>query len=85
MKHRPSWRTVVIALVLTGLAVNVYVQAGSLAFWSIVLAGGGAWLVAAFVMGVSGYSVVHHGKQAQRAIEASSQRRAVGPRQGGAR
>lgn len=77
---RRRWHTAAVAAVLTGMAVNVWRDAGTFAFLMVSLAGAGLWLVVAAVMAVSGLSAVHHAKQMEQAIaaiEASRRRRVV--------
>lgn len=67
---RRRWLPVVVTAVMLGLIGNAVVEVG---FWPMfILAGAAAGLyaVVAAVMGVTGYSVSHHARREQAAIEA---------------
>jgi hypothetical protein len=71
--HR-HWPTILTAAIMTGLTVNVWVQDGT---GVLLLIGGvsiGCTAVVFTCAGTSGYLVVKHSEQTQRAIESGKQR-----------
>jgi hypothetical protein len=71
---RRHWPAILTAAVMTGLAINVWVQVGG---WVLVLIGGvsiGCTVIVFGCAGASGHLVVKHSEQTQQAIESGNQK-----------
>lgn len=71
---RRHWPAILTAAVMTGLAINVWVQDGG---WVLVLIGGasiGCTVVVLATAGASGHLVVKHSEQTQQAIASGKQK-----------
>lgn len=64
------WWRLGVGVVLAGLAVNAWVQAGTVAFLVILLASVAVLATVGTEFLISGYSAAHHSKQQEKAIKA---------------
>jgi uncharacterized membrane protein len=69
---RRHWRPLAVGLVLAGLALNVWIQDGTVAFLAVLLAIVGAGMVLGSVGWLTGTLAIRHARREARAIRSGN-------------